>query len=117
MYRIPADINLDDIVGSEIHQIRLGRYDVQFHFDSGRSIAVQGDVDVFQNSTLISNWTEEHNWTNTEFQKLLNAPVLSYSVPNDRLLEIKFEDSLVLHLHDSSDQYETMQIYPEGFIF
>lgn len=107
---------MNDIVGSEIQQIRLGRYDVQFHFGSGRTICVQGDVEVFERNTLVANWNEETNWSSTAFQALLNAQVLSYAVPNDRLLEIRFEGDLVLYLHDSSDQYESMQIYPEGFI-
>ena len=116
MYRISEDINLNDIIGSEIQQIALGRYDVQFHFGSGRSICVQSHVEVWEADVLIARWDEENNWTSQLFQKLLNAKVQEYSVPNDRLLKIKFEGNIVLHLHDNSDQYESMQIYPEGFI-
>jgi hypothetical protein len=116
MYRISSDINLSDIIGSEIQQIRLGRYDVQFHFGSGRTICVQSEIEVLEQDAVIATWSEEHNWSSTAFQKLLNASVLNYSVPNDRLLEIEFKGNLVLRLYDSSDQYESMQIYPEGII-
>ena len=116
MYRIPADIDLSDIVGSEIQQVCLGRYDVQFHFASGRTISVQGDVEVLEHDSVLASWNENDNWSSTGFQQLLNTTVKSYSVPNDRLLEINFDRNLILRLYDSSDQYESMQIYPGGTI-
>jgi len=116
VYGIPSELNLNDIVGSEIQQIRLGRYDVQLAFGSGRTIAVQGDLELFEEDQLVASWNDQRNWSSLAFQRLLNAEVLSYSVVNEKLLEIKFEGDLTLYLHDSSDQYETMQIYPEGFI-
>jgi hypothetical protein len=42
--------------------------------------------------------------------------VKSYSVPNDRQLEIHFDGNLTLRLYDSSDQYECVHIQPEGII-
>lgn len=114
MYRIPDDLVLNEIVGSEIQQICCGKYDVQFHFHSGTNIAVQGDVTLLDGDRIIGNWTESGNWTNVFFQQLLNLAVIGYFVPNDRLLQINFEQGLVLQLYDSSDQYESFQIYRTG---
>jgi hypothetical protein len=116
MNGIPRDLNLSDIVGSEIQQIRVGRYDVQFYFGSGRGINVQGDVDVLNGGRVIAEWREESGWSTVAFHKLLNTPVVGYSIPHERLLEIQFEGELSMRLHDSSEQYESMQIYPEGII-
>ena len=116
MYRIPSTLDVADIVGSEIQQICIGRYDVQFHFGSGRRICVQGNVEVLNGSGTIANWTEDSGWSTTAFFHLLNAPVEGFSVANDRLLVITFAGGYSLRLHDSSDQYECMQIYPEGIL-
>ena len=114
MYRITGDLDLGDIVGSEIHQICLGRYDVQFRFGSKTLIAVQNRATLLENGETIGAWDEETNWTSLAFQRLLNLRVESYSVPNDRLLEIRFYGGLALHLHDDSDQFESIHIYPRG---
>ncbi len=114
MYRIAQSLDLDDIVGSEIQQISLGRYDVQFHFGSRTRIVVQSRATLLERGEIIAAWEENRNWTTLEFQRLLNAPIEGYSVPDDRTLEIRFSSELVLHLHDDSDQFESMQIYPLG---
>ena len=116
MYGIPLDLDLRDIVGSEISQIRIGRYDVQFHFNSGRGIYLQGDAEILNDGIVIARWTESTGWSTLAFQQLLNATISGYSVINEKLLEIRFEIGLSLYLHDSFDQYESMQVHPEGFI-
>lgn len=39
MHGFSEDLKLEGVVGSEIHQICLGRYDVQFLFYSGTEFA------------------------------------------------------------------------------
>jgi hypothetical protein len=114
MYRISSDLDLRDIVGSEVQQIRLGRSDVQFVFGSGTTICVQSRVRLVERGNTISEWDEEENWTSLDFQRLLMIEILRYAVPHDRLLEIHFAGELTLQLHDDSDQFETMQIYLGG---
>lgn len=116
MYGIPKELNLRDIVGSEIQQICIGRYDVQFRFGSGRSINVQSDVQILRNQHVIAEWNDSKGWSTTAFHELLNARVTGYAVAHEKLLEVSFEGFLLLKLHDNSDQYESMQIYPEGIV-
>jgi hypothetical protein len=113
MYRFPEDLDLNDIVGSDVDQICLGGFDVQFVFGSKTRIAVQSRVSFFENNDVAAVW-EDNNWSNLSFQRLLNATVQSYKVINDRTLEIQFSGTLKLQLHDDSDQYESMQIYRSG---
>jgi hypothetical protein len=116
MYGFSKDLKLEGILGAELHQIRLGRYDVQFLFCSGISIAVQSLIEVLQGDELIATWDVELNWTSSNFQKLLNVTVISYSVIDERTLEIQLHEELRLRLHDDSEQYESLQIYPEHLI-
>lgn len=116
MHGFPEDLKLDGIVGSEIQQICLGRYDVQFLFGSGTRICVQSLVEVFQGEELVATWDDERNWTTSAFQKLLNATVNTYAVINTQTMEIRLQDGLRLRLHDNSTQYESLQIYPDFIV-
>jgi hypothetical protein len=111
MYGIPENFDLSIILGSDLSMISQGRYDVQFSFDVQTTICLQGIASVLQDGMEIAAWSEENNWSSLEFQKLLNQSVESILVPNNRLIEIHFKNCLVLQLHDSSDQYESMRIY------
>ena len=92
MYRFSEDLDLKEIVGSEIQQICVGRYNVQFHFHSGTNIGGQADVTLLDGVGEIGRWTEDTNWSTLAFQKLLNIRVTNYSVPNDQLLQIEFDN-------------------------
>ncbi|MGI2139269.1 hypothetical protein [Shewanella baltica] len=111
MYGIPENFDLSIILGSDLNMISQGRYDVQFSFDAGATICLQGMASVLQRGTEIAVWSEENNWSSLGFQKLFNQSVESVLLPNTRLIEIHFKNDLVLQLHDSSEQYESMQIY------
>lgn len=116
MHGFSEDLKLEGVVGSEIQQICLGRYDVQFLFGSGTRICVQSLVEVFAGEELVSTWEEERNWTTTAFQKLMNETVDSYAVLSKQTMEIRFQNGLRLSLHDNSTQYESLQIYPEFIV-
>jgi len=116
MYGFPEDLTLDDIVGSEIQQICLGRGDVQFRFGSHRVICVQSQVEVYDGDKLVSAWDPRTNWTNGAFQMLLMVAIDGYAVLDARLLEISFQGGLRLRLHDNSAEFESMQIYPEHIV-
>jgi hypothetical protein len=44
----------------------------------------------------------------------MNAEVSRCEVVNDRLIVFEFDNGIAMHLEDSSDQYESMQISFEG---
>jgi len=69
---------------------------------------------MYQKDQIIANWTEDYVWDDLSFQNILNCKVLKYSVENDRVLAIFFENDFRLELVDDSQQYESMQIYPKG---
>lgn len=115
MYGVPLNLDLSNLVGNGLNLLGLGKYDVQFNFDgSGIKICVQGDISLLEKGELIATWNGEDNWSSLNFQKIINATVESFSVRNSKLIEIKFEQDIVLQLHDSSDQYETIIIHFGG---
>lgn len=112
MYGVPLDLDLQRIVGHDLNFLGLGKHDVQLNFTgSGVKICIQGEISLMEDKKKIAVWNEKDNWSSLAFQKLLNATVEGYAVPNRNLLEIKFKNNLILQLHDNSDQYEAMQIY------
>lgn len=114
MYRFASDLNLNDLVGLEIQQICLGPADVQFRFGSGTHIAVQSRATLAVEGLVLSEWTATDGWSNRKFQRMFDSPVKEYAVVNDRLLELRFMNGFTLQLHDDSDQFESLQIYPGG---
>lgn len=114
MYGLSQDFRVEGLVDSVLSQICVGKFDVQFRFDSGTFFCVQGTARMYQKDQIIANWTEDYVWDDLSFQNILNCKVLKYSVENDRVLAIFFENDFRLELVDDSQQYESMQIYPKG---
>jgi len=57
IYRFAANLNLGDLIGSEIQQICLGPADVQFGFGSGTCIAAQSRATLTAEESVLSEWT------------------------------------------------------------
>jgi hypothetical protein len=70
-------------------------------------------VNLFRDGKQIAHW-EEGRWPEHGFFDIMNVKVRRCDVPNDRLIVLEFENGIAMHLEDSSDQYESMQIYFEG---
>jgi len=112
MYRIPDNLDLSPVVGEFTTQVRVGQFDLQFTF--GRvNFAVQSPVDLFRDGKLLAHW-EEGRWPDPGFYHIMNTEVRHCEVVNDRLIVFEFENGTTMHLADSSDQYECMQISFEG---
>ena len=107
-------MTVEGLVGSDLQQICMGKYSVQFRFGSGTFIAVQGGARILKNETQVATWTDEGSWDTLAFNDLLDQSVIRYFVASKNVLQIDFDNGLVLELIDDSDQYESMQIYPNG---
>jgi hypothetical protein len=88
--------------------VRVGQFDLQFTFGAV-SFAVQSPVRLFRDGTVIAHW-EEGRWPDPGFYDIMNSEVTRCAVVSDRLIVVDFENGVSMHLEDSSDQYETMQI-------
>lgn len=112
MYRMPNELDLSPVVGEFTTQVHVGQFDLQFTFGPV-SFAVQSPVNLYRDGKLIAHW-EEGQWPDPGFFHIMNAEVKRCEVSNDRLIVIELDNGIALHLEDSSDQYECMQIYFAG---
>lgn len=68
---------------------------------------------LLRNGTVVARW-EEGRWPDPGFYEIMNTTVRRWEVVNDRLIAVEFSNGIVMHLEDSSDQYESMQITFKG---
>lgn len=108
MNRIPKDLDLSPIVGQFTTQVHVGQFDLQFTF-ADITFSIQSPVNLFRNGKLTAHW-EEGKWPEPGFYEIMNTEVKHCEVVNDKLIVMKFENGIEMHLQDSSDQYESMQI-------
>lgn len=112
MYRIPKDLDLSPVVGESTTQVRVGQFDLQFAFGPV-NFAVQSPVKLFHEGKLVGRWSEG-KWPDRGFYDIMNAEVRRCEVVNDSLIVFEFDNGMKMHLEDSSDEYESMQISFEG---
>ena len=111
MYRVPPDLDLRFCIAQPLNQIALGKYDVQFNFDSGVTILLRSEAEVLHNNSIVATWAETTGWSSLAFMSLLNQSATHAYVPNERTIELQFPEDNVLRLYDNSDQFESMQIF------
>ena len=112
MYRIPKELDLSPVVGEFTTQLCVGQFDLQFTLGDV-TFSVQSPVNLFRKGKLVAHW-EEGKWPEPGFYDIMNTDVTRCEVVNDRLIVLEFTNGIEMHLEDSSDQYESMQISFKG---
>jgi hypothetical protein len=112
MYRIPRELDLSRVVGEFTTQVRVGQFDLQFTFGPV-NFAVQSPVNLFRDGKLAGHW-QEGKWPDSGFYDIMNVEVRRCTIANDKLIVFEFENGLLMHLEDESDEYESMQISFDG---
>jgi hypothetical protein len=112
MYRIPDDFDISPVVGESTTQLRVGQFDLQFTLGP-LTFAVQSPIKLSRDGIIVGCW-EEGRWPDPAFYEVMNSDVARAEIVNDRLMAIEFENGLTMHLEDSFDQYESMQINRHG---
>ena len=112
MYRVPLDLDLSKLVGEFTTQVRVGQFDIQFTFGPV-NFAIQSPVQLIKDGQVVGRW-EEGRWHEPGFFEVMNSAVSRWKIPDDKTIIIYLENGIELHLQDSSDQYESMQISVEG---
>jgi hypothetical protein len=108
MYRIPDNLDLSPVIGEFTTQVRVGQFDLQFTFGPV-NFAVQSPVSLFRDEKLVARW-EEGRWPDPGFYEIMNTNVTRWEAVNERLIVLEFDNGIVMHLEDDSDQYECLQI-------
>jgi hypothetical protein len=112
MYRIPKELDLSAVVGEFTTQVRVGQFDLQFTIGPV-NFAIHSPVSLVRRGVVVATWAKG-KWPDSGFFDVLNSDVKRCEIVNDRLIVLEFENDLEMHLEDSSDQYECMQISIEG---
>jgi hypothetical protein len=112
LHRIPRNLDLSPAVGHFTTEVRVGQFDLQFTFGPVH-FAVQSPINLFRDGQVVAHW-EEGRWPDPGFLEILNVAVTRCEVVSDRRILFEFENGIAMHLEDSSDSYECMQISFEG---
>ncbi len=108
MNRIPKGLDLSQIVGEFTTQVHVGQFDLQFTFGD-ITFAIQSPVNLFRDGEPVAHW-EEGSWPDPGFYDIMNTEIKNCEIVNEKLIVLKFKNGIEMHLEDSSDQYESMQI-------
>ena len=108
----PTDIDaLRPLQGAEITQVCLGPYDIQFNFMPRGNVSVQGRCELLDSTgTILDVWQERTKPGPCRFIELFESPVQEVVIDSPRSFVLRFANSLVLRIVDSSDQYESFSV-------
>ena len=112
MYRIPLDLDLSPAVGESITQFRVGQYDLQFKLGDIKFV-IQSPIKLHRDGIVIAHWIQG-KWPDPGFYEIMNTKLIRFEVVNDRLFVFEFDNGIEMHLEDSFDQYESMEIWFKG---
>jgi len=112
MYGVPQNLESLPLAGTSLSQLSLGPHIVHFIFDSGHQITAEGKVEVMQDDAVVAVWDQSNGWSSIAYQSLFRIPVSRCLVPNSKLFVIAFKGGLALHIHDSSEQFESFSVHP-----
>jgi len=112
MYGFPLDMDLSVAIGEEATLLCVGAHDLQITFGPV-AFCIQSQVELTRDGEQVGFW-EGGKIPDGEFLRVLNTPIASVSVHDERRLDILLEGGLQLQILDNSDQYESVQIYISG---
>jgi hypothetical protein len=108
----PSDIDaLRHLEGAEVTQVCLGPYDIQFNFDPRGNVSVQGRCELIDRAGVVLDiWEGRTKPGPCRFTELFGSPVREVVIDSPRSFLLKFANSLVLRVLDTSDQHESFSV-------
>ena len=134
MYGVPTNLDLSGFVGSRLHFIGLGEFQIQFAFQReqgaspgklthgfpprpGPYVSVEGRWDLSDSTgAVLDGSCEHHKRESYRLHRLLGRSVTAWSVDPPRSFTLTFENGDVLRVCDDSRKFESFSIQP-GDIF
>lgn len=108
IHPIPSDLDLSLVVGEFTTQLRVGQFDLQLSFGPVHFM-VQSSISLYRGDELVTSWVEGQ-WPGAEFFNVMNTPVRSYDIVEDRRIVLEFENGVQMQLDADSERYECMHI-------
>jgi hypothetical protein len=117
MYGVPADLDLGFLRGAEVVQVCLGLWQVQFHFHPVGSIFVVGRWELVDATGVeLDRSYDSSDRPPYQLHRLLGSSVEGTEVTPPDCFALRFAGGDVLRVFDSSDQFESFEIYPSGVV-
>jgi hypothetical protein len=116
MHALTADFDIPDIVGRQLNQVGVGKWDVQFCFDCTRIIQSMGKVEiaVAGKSTIVF----DREWIDmSPIQKIVGLDVSAWARLSDYSFSVTLTDGSTITFHCSDSQYEEIIVQPETWVF
>jgi hypothetical protein len=117
VYGVPKNLDLNFLHDSELSQICLGVYQVQFHFSPEGIISVEGEWELLSRDGIEIDRSAQAPRANAfQLHRLLGQRVVGSELLPPEWFALRFEKGEVLRVFDSSQDYESFSIQP-GNIF
>ena len=117
MYGVSEDLDLSFLEGTSLVQVRLGQYDIQFHFHPRGEIGVQGELEFRGPSGAVLEFgLPEALHSSTNLGVVIGVVLSKVSIRPPRSIVLRFESGHEIELFDSSESYESFQIAPGNII-
>ena len=120
MHGVPADLDLEPLVGSTVIQIGIGQFQVQLHFagsggTSTGSISIEAHWELHRpDGTLLDHSQEHFERDCYRIHVLLGMHVSAFSLASPRSFTLSFASGHCLTVFDDSPQYESFSIHLVG---
>jgi hypothetical protein len=117
MYGVPPTLDLTFLHGTELIQVCLGQYQVQFHFHPTATLLVEGDWELFGAGGMMLDQSKPAPRIDPyQLHRLLGQKVVTTEVSSPQWIALRFEAGYLLRVLDSSAEYESFTIEPGGII-
>lgn len=114
MHPFPPTADLQFLIGEELGQVALDPYSLQFHFDSGCHITVEGRIEhVDENGQVHPHNCQERSGAGIYLHNLLQHRIESLDA-QPYCLSLVFENGAILRIFSDNGQYECGQIRRTG---
>ena len=114
---VPADLDLSSLHGAELIQVCLGVWQVQFHFQTGASISVEGDWDLLNDQGEVIDCSSDVRRERPYYlHLLLRQAVRASEVSAPLSFTLRFTNGLQLRIVVSDSGYECCEIQPLGIV-
>ena len=116
MEALSADFDIPDIVGRQLNQVGVGRWDVQFCFDCTRILQSMGKVEITSNG--VTKLVFDGEWVDiSPISIVVGLDVVSWSKDSAYSFSVDLTDGHKITFHTSDSAYEELIVHPEGWVF
>ena len=113
MHGLKEDADLRFLVGRELIQLALGRYEFQLRFDGEASSSVQCVLRL-RSGAATKTIRSDHPQESKELACIVGEKVSGVSITDQGALSIGFANGCELMLEDSNESFESYVIWNKG---